>query len=348
MQNKNIGKFIRNKIILVTGGTGSFGHAAVNRLLKFDPKKIIIFSRDEKKQFDMANLHRGDKRLRFVIGDVRDRARVGYEMQGVNLVFHAAALKHVPHCEFFPYEAIMTNAFGAHNVVLEAVRHNVERVVVLSTDKAVYPINVMGMSKAMMERIMIAAARDQKSKTKLCGTRYGNVMYTRGSVIPLFVDLIKRGAPLTVTDGKMTRFMMSLEDSVDLVLYAMVNGGNGEVYVKKAPAATMGDLAQALAGLFNYKKGIMEMGIRPGEKMHETLMSSEEMFRAEDCGPYYTIRAEAPSQDARHYYFKGVRADGLPAEGYTSANTRRLSVAETTDLLLTLPEIKNELVMHRK
>lgn len=341
-------KFIEGKVILVTGGTGSFGNAVTARLLKLNPKKVVIYSRDEKKQFDMANKYKGDTRLRFVIGDVRDRARVSYELKGVDLVFHAAALKQVPHCEFFPYEAIMTNSLGAYNVVSEAVHHNAERVVVLSTDKAVYPINVMGMSKALMERVMIAASRDKKSDTKLCGTRYGNVMYTRGSVIPFFVDLMKQGKPLTVTDKDMTRFMMSLEDSVDLVLYAMANGGEGEVYVKKAPSATLGVLAQALVELFNYKKGIEEIGVRPGEKMHETLISSEELFRAEDCGDYYRINAEAPSQDARQYYFKGNRADGLPEEGYNSANTKRLSVKETKELLLTLPEIKEELKVWKK
>ena len=339
---------ISGKVVLVTGGTGSFGNAVTERLLKEDPKEVVIFSRDEKKQFDMANKYRGEHRVRFVIGDVRDRDRVTNVMKGVDLVFHAAALKQVPQCEFFPYEALMTNAMGAYNVLTAAAHHNIERVVVLSTDKAVYPINVMGITKALMERIMIGVSREKKSDTVLCGTRYGNVMYTRGSVIPFFVGLMKQGKPLTVTNGKMTRFLMSLTDSVDLVLYALQNGKDGEIYVRKAPAATMHDLAQALAEIFNYKKGIVEIGLRPGEKMHESLISSEELFRVEDCGDYYRIAPEVPGMDMTQYYFHGAKHAALPEEGFTSANTKQLSVAEVKKALLALPEIQEELKAFKK
>lgn len=333
---------IENKTILVTGGTGSFGNATIKRLLDFNPKKIIIFSRDEKKQFDMGNKY-NDDRLRFVIGDVRDKDSVFHAMYGVNYVFHAAALKQVPNCEFFPWEAIKTNSLGAHNVIDAAILQGVERVVILSTDKAVYPINVMGMTKALMERIMIAISREKRGKTVLCGTRYGNVMYTRGSVIPYFIDLMKAGKPLTVTDKNMTRFVMSLEQSIDLVLYALANGKDGEIYVRKAPAAAVGDLAQALIEIFNYDKGVEEIGIRPGEKMHETLISSEETFRTEDCGDYYKIAPEVPGMDYRQYYSNGQKNNYLPREGYTSANTKKLSKDETKELLFSLDEIKEEL-----
>jgi len=340
MNNK---EYFENKTILVTGGTGSFGETVVKRLLGFSPKKIIVFSRDEKKQFDMANKFR-DEKIKFVIGDVRDASRLNYIMKGIDLIFHAAALKQVPNCEFFPMEAILTNSIGAYNVVSTAVHHDVERVVILSTDKAVYPINVMGMTKALMERIMIAEAREKRGKTILCGTRYGNVMYTRGSVIPYFIDLMKANKPLTVTNKDMTRFMMSVEESVDLVLYALTDGQNGAVYVKKAPAATIGNLAQALKEIFSYKVDIKEIGIRPGEKQHEVLVSKEESFRTEDKGDYYKINPEVPNMDMKQYYFKGDdHNSALPADGYTSANTQQLNIEETKNLLLSLPEIQAEL-----
>ncbi|MFA5042264.1 MAG: UDP-N-acetylglucosamine 4,6-dehydratase family protein [Candidatus Paceibacterota bacterium] len=336
-----------NKIILVTGGTGSFGNAVVDKLLQYNPKKIIIFSRDEKKQFDMGNKYHDD-RLRFIIGDVRDRDTVFHAMYGVDYVFHAAALKQVPNCEFFPWEAIKTNSFGAYNAINAAIENGVKRLVVLSTDKAVYPINVMGMTKALVERIMIAISREKRGKTILCGTRYGNVMYTRGSVIPYFVGLIKAEKPLTVTNKSMTRFMMSLNQSVDLVLYALVNGKDGEIYVRKSPAATIGDLAEVLVEIFNYDKGIQEIGIRPGEKIHETLISKEETFRTEDCGDYYKIIPEVPGMDYRQYYFKGQKNNTLSHEGYTSANTKRLPKEELKKLLLSLDEIKEELKNFKK
>lgn len=338
----NTKEIIKDKVILITGGTGSFGNAVVDRLLKMSPKKIIIFSRDEKKQFDMGNFY-NDERLRFVTGDVRDKDSVMHAMYGVDYVFHAAAMKQVPNCEFFPMEAIKTNCLGAHNVIDAAIFHKVKRVVVLSTDKAVHPINVMGITKSLMEKIMVAASREKRGETIFCGTRYGNVMYTRGSVIPYFVDLMKKGKPLSVTCKDMTRFMMSLDQSIDLVLYALTQGQDGEVYVRKAPAATVGDMTDALVEIFNYKQGSKEVGIRPGEKIHEILVSEEETFRAEDCGDYYKISPEVPGMDYKKYYFSGQRPTGLLSEGFTSANTKRLSLNETKELLLSLPEVQEEL-----
>ncbi len=346
MNDKEIAKAIKGKVILVTGGTGSFGNAVVENLLPLEPKEIVVFSRDEKKQFDMANKF-ADKRIRFLIGDVRDASRVTYIMQGIDLVFHAAALKQVPNCEFFPMEATLTNVIGAHNVMSAAVHHGVERVVILSTDKAVYPINAMGITKALMERVMIAIAREKRSDAVLCGTRYGNVMYTRGSVIPYFVDLMRQGKPLRVTNKKMTRFMMSLAESVDLVLYALAHGKDGEMYVRKAPAATVGTLAEAMVSLFGYKGGIEEIGVRPGEKAHETLVSTEEAVRAEDMDKYFKIRPEVPGMDMKQYYFEGKGAVST-TEGYTSANTKQLTVKEMEELLLTLPEIREALKEFKK
>jgi len=331
-----------NKTILVTGGTGSFGNAVTDRLLQYNPKRIIIFSRDEKKQFDMGNKY-NDDRLRFILGDVREKDSVNHTMKGVNYVFHAAALKQVPNCEFFPVEAIRTNALGAYNVINSAVENNVERVVVLSTDKAVHPINVMGMTKALMERIMIALSREKRSQTVLCGTRYGNVMYTRGSVIPFFIDQMKAGKPLTITNKDMTRFMMPLDYSVDLVLFALANGEDGDIYIRKSPASTIGDLAESMVDIFKYDKGIKEIGTRPGEKMHEELISQEEVVRTEDKGDYYRIKPEVPGMDYRLYYFKGIKdGHGLSEEGYNSANTKRLSKSELKELLLSLNEVKEE------
>ena len=343
-------KYIKGKNVLITGGTGSFGNAVVEKLLTaFNPRKVIVFSRDEKKQFDMGNKF-NDKRLKFVIGDIRDKERITYAMEGVDLVFHAAALKQVPSCEFFPVEAIKTNSLGAYNVATAAIENNVKKVVMLSTDKAAYPINAMGMTKALMEKIMVAVAREKRGETIFCGTRYGNVMYTRGSVIPFFVDLIKAGKPLKVTDKNMTRFMMSLDESIDLVFHVLSHGKNGEIYVRKAPAATIGDLAKAMISIFSYKKGIEEIGIRPGEKKHETLITREEVPRTEDGGQYFKISPEAPQMDYRAYYFEKVKEkkNSLPEEGYTSASTRRLSVEEIKKLLLSLKEIKKELKSFKK
>lgn len=333
---------IENRTIMVTGGTGSFGNAVVVKMLTMNPRQIVIFSRDEDKQFRMGNKY-NDSRLKFVIGDVRDAKTISRAMKGVDLVFHAAALKQVPNCEFFPVEAMNTNSMGAYNVCNAAIENDVEKVVFLSTDKAVYPINVMGMTKALMERIMIAVAREKRGKTQFCGTRYGNVMYTRASVIPFFVDLMKAGKPLKLTDSGMTRFMMNLNESIDLVFHALAEGKDGEIFVRKAPAATIGDLAQALVSIFSYDKGIEEAGVRPGEKKHETLISREELIRAEDQGDYYKINPEAFLIDYRLYYLQGAKKVSLPDEGYTSANTKRLSVEEIKNLLLSLDEIKEEL-----
>ena len=345
--DQKIKKEINGKVILITGGTGSFGNAVVEKLLKLNPKQILIFSRDEKKQLDMANKHR-DSRIRFLIGDVRDKERVTYIMNGVDLIFHAAALKQVPNCEFFPEEALLTNTLGAANVINSAVHHGVKRVVILSTDKAVYPINAMGMTKALMERIMIAISREKRNGTILCGTRYGNVMYTRGSVLPYFVELIKKGESLPVTDPNMTRFMMSLEDSVNLVLYALTNGKDGELYVKKAPATTIGNLAKAMKDIFGYKGKIEEIGVRPGEKEHETLISAEELVRTKDCGSYFKIEPEVPGMDIKKYYRENRKKQTLFKEGYTSENTRRLTLEETKKLLLSLPEIRAEIKDFKK
>lgn len=343
MEDSQIKSKIEGKTILITGGTGSFGNAVTSRLLTLNPKKIVIFSRDEKKQFDMGNKYNNDK-LKFIIGDVRDKESIHYAMHDIDFVFHAAALKQVPNCEFFPIEAIRTNALGAYNVIHSAIDNNIERVTILSTDKAVNPINVMGMTKALMERIMIASSREKRGKRAiLCGTRYGNVMYTRGSVIPYFIDLMELGKPLKITHGQMTRFLMPLSESVDLVLYTMTNGRDGEIFVRKSPAASVKDLAIAVSELFKYDKGIEEIGIRPGEKTHETLISREELLRTEDCGNYYRIAPESPSIDYRNYYFNGKKLEMVPEEGYTSANTKRLNVKEIKELLLSLDEIQEKL-----
>ena len=344
----DLGQVLKNKTVLITGGTGSFGGEVVGKLLGFSPKKLVIFSRDEKKQFDMNNKF-NDDRLKFIVGDVRDRQSIEHAMHEVDMVFHAAALKQVPNCEFFPIEAIRTNTLGSFNVINAAIDNGVKNLVLLSTDKAVYPVNVMGMSKALAERVMIAASRQGRGSTALSGTRYGNVMYTRGSVIPFFISQMKAKQPLSVTNKGMTRFMMSLNDSVDLVLYALVNGKNGEIYVRKSPAATIGDTAQALVELFKYKKGVIDIGIRPGEKVHETLISPEELRRASDAGDYYRISPELPKIDSREYFFKGEnKKPNIPVEGYTSANTVRLTIKEIKKLLLSLPEIKKELGLLRK
>ncbi|OGY15053.1 MAG: UDP-glucose 4-epimerase [Candidatus Blackburnbacteria bacterium RIFCSPLOWO2_01_FULL_41_27] len=351
-------KDIRGKVILVTGGTGSFGNAVISGLLQFDPKRIIVFSRDEKKQHDMRYLYNSPI-LKFVIGDVRDAESINKVMGGVNYVFHAAALKQVPSCEFFPLEAIKTNILGAHNVIDAAIQHKVERLVVLSTDKAVYPINAMGLTKALMEKVMIANSRkisepnsglseENNGQTTLCGTRYGNVLMTRGSVIPYFIELIKKGEVLTVTDPNMTRFLLPLSESVELVLHAMTNGKNGDIYVKKAPATNMETLVQAVCKIFNYDKGHKVVGIRAGEKIHETLISQEEMARAEDEGDYFRIPSESQGLDYQQYYDKGKRSPLEEVISFTSENTKQLDLEQTTDLLMTLPEIQEELRNFKK
>lgn len=340
-------EYLAEKALLITGGTGSFGNTVINKLLSFNPKKITIFSRDEKKQEDMRNYY-SSQILRFVIGDVRDKESVDQAVRGVDYVFHAAALKQVPTCEFFPLEAVKTNIVGVANVIHAAIKHKVKRLVVLSTDKAVYPINAMGMSKALMEKLMIASSRNildaNGEKTMLCGVRYGNVLYSRGSVLPYFISLIRKNEPLRLTHPDMTRFLLSLSDAVDLVLYALIHGKNGHMYIRKAPACTVKILARAVCEIFDHKKGYIEVGVRAGEKAHETLVSSEELLRAEDLGTYFAIPAESQGLDYNKYLLASKkRAHSEIPRSYTSENTERLSVAETKKLLLTLPEIQKEL-----
>jgi len=331
----------KNKILLITGGTGSFGNAVLKRFVNTDLKEIRIFSRDEKKQDDMRKKYNNPK-IKFYIGDVRDRESVDSVMKGVDYVFHAAALKQVPACEFFPVQAVKTNILGSNNVMESAIVNNVKKVIILSTDKAVYPINAMGMSKAMMELVMVAKAREvADGGTVFCGTRYGNVMASRGSVIPLFVDLIKQGKPLTVTDPNMTRFMMTLDDAVDLVLYAFEHGNQGDRFVQKAPASTVGDLAQALKELYKSDVETKIIGTRHGEKLYESLVNREEMVKAEDMGNYYRIPADHRDLNYNKFFDQGDNKISQVTE-YTSHNTTRLDVEGTKKLLLKLDFIREE------
>ena len=327
---------------MITGGTGSFGNAVLKRFLSTDVREIRIFSRDEKKQEDMR-IRLNHPKLKFYIGDVRSFDSVKQGMKGVDYVFHAAALKQVPSCEFYPLEAIQTNVLGSENVMNAAISCGVSRVVMLSTDKAVYPINAMGISKAMMEKFMVAKARMQSpGETVFCATRYGNVMASRGSVIPLFVSQLKEGAALTVTDPNMTRFLMSLEDSVDLVLYAFENGEQGDLFVQKAPASTIEDLALALKELFERDNEIRTIGTRHGEKLYETLISREEMAKAEDRGGYYRIPADNRDLNYAQFFSEGEEKISH-LEDYTSHNTERLNGAQIKELLTGLDYIKEEL-----
>ena len=333
-----------NKILLITGGTGSFGNAVLNRFLNTDITEIRIFSRDEKKQDDMR--HRlNDQKVKFYIGNVRDKRSVDYSMRGVDFIFHAAALKQVPSCEFFPIEAVDTNVMGTQNVLDSAMEHAVKRMIVLSTDKAVYPINAMGISKAMMEKVMQAKARamDDDSGTVFCGIRYGNVMASRGSVIPLFIEQIKAGIDITITDPNMTRFMMTLEDAIDLVLYAFQHGNNGDIFIQKAPASTIGDLAQALIELYKSTSKIRIIGTRHGEKLYETLVNREEMAKATDMGNYYRVPADNRGLNYASYFTEGEE-NVSSIEDYNSHNTRRLDVNETKELLLKLPIIWRDIL----
>ena len=327
---------------MITGGTGSFGNTVLKRFLSSDVREIRIFSRDEKKQEEMR-ISLNNPKLKFYIGDVRDYDSVYQAMKGVDYVFHAAALKQVPSCEFYPSEAVRTNVLGSENVIRAAIARGVKRVVMLSTDKAVYPINVMGISKAMMEKFMVAKARMQaETETVLCATRYGNVMASRGSVIPLFIDQIKSSNPLTVTDPNMTRFLMSLEDSVDLVIYAFQHGKQGDIFVQKAPASTVEDLAQALKELFVSKVPVRVIGTRHGEKLYESLISREEMAKAIDMGKYYRIPADNRDLNYSHYFSEGEEKISH-LEDYTSHNTQRLNVEEIKELLMKLDYIKEYL-----
>ncbi|MBY3128750.1 polysaccharide biosynthesis protein [Rhizobium laguerreae] len=331
-----------DSVLMITGGTGSFGNAVLNRFLHTDVREIRIFSRDEKKQEDMR-IAMNNPKLKFYIGDVRNSESVQEAMHGVDYVFHAAALKQVPSCEFYPMEAVRTNVLGAENVMNAAVACGVKRVVVLSTDKAVYPVNAMGISKAMMEKLMVAKSRMRREgETVLCATRYGNVMASRGSVIPLFVRQIKENKPLTVTDPSMTRFLMSLEDSVDLVLYAFEHGRQGDIFVQKAPSSTMGDLAEAVKEVFKSDAPIKIIGTRHGEKLYESLLSREEMARAQDMVRYYRIPADDRDLNYNKYFVEGeTKVSAL--EDYTSHNTERLDVEHVRTLLAKLEFIQDEL-----
>lgn len=332
----------KDKVLMITGGTGSFGNTVLKRFLSTQVSEIRIFSRDEKKQEEMR-IALNDRKLKFYIGDVRDHDSVRQAMKGVDYVFHAAALKQVPSCEFYPMEAVRTNVLGTENVMNAATESGVQRVVVLSTDKAVYPINAMGISKAMAEKLMVAKARMQKEgETILCATRYGNVMASRGSVIPLFVSQLLEGKPLTVTDPNMTRFLMSLDDSVDLVLHAYAHARQGDIFVQKAPASTVLELAQALKEVFARQNEIRIIGTRHGEKLYESLISREEMAHAEDMGDYYRIPADNRDMNYAKYFSDGEEVISH-AEDYTSHNTRRLSVEQIRELLLKLDYIKEAL-----
>ena len=332
----------KDKVLMITGGTGSFGNTVLKRFLSTEVREIRIFSRDEKKQEDMR-IALNNSKLKFYIGDIRDYDSVYQSMRGVDYVFHAAALKQVPSCEFYPMEAVRTNVIGTENVLNAATVNGVKRVVVLSTDKAVYPINAMGISKAMGEKLMVAKSRmQQEGETVFCATRYGNVMASRGSVIPLFVSQLKEGKPLTVTDPNMTRFLMSLEDSVDLVLYAYEHGKQGDIFVQKAPASTVADLAQALKELFSKRNEIRIIGTRHGEKLYESLISREEMAHAKDMGGYYRIPADNRDLNYAKFFSEGEEKISH-LDDYTSHNTNRLSVEQIKTLLLKLDYIREEL-----
>ncbi len=331
-----------NKTLLITGGTGSFGNAVLKRFLNSDIREIRIFSRDEKKQDDMRHQIQNPK-VKFYIGDVRDKRSVDGAMTGVDYVFHAAALKQVPSCEFFPIQAVRTNVLGTENVLDSAIERGVKNVVVLSTDKAAYPINAMGISKAMMEKVAIAKGRQLgvEGKTTICCTRYGNVMASRGSVIPLWVEQIKAGNPITITDPKMTRYMMTLDDAVDLVLYAFEHGHNGDLFVQKAPAATLTVLADALKELYHADNEVKIIGTRHGEKLYETLVTREEMFKSEDMGNYFRIPADSRDLNYDKYFIEGEE-DISKVEDYHSHNTKQLDVEGMKELLLKLDMIKED------
>lgn len=332
----------KEKTLLITGGTGSFGNAVLRRFLDSDIKEVRIFSRDEKKQDDMRHALQNPK-VKFYIGDVRDKRSVDAAMAGVDYVFHAAALKQVPSCEFFPAQAVRTNVFGTENVIDSAIQYGVKNVVVLSTDKAAYPINAMGISKAMMEKVAIAKGRalGKDAATIICCTRYGNVMASRGSVIPLWVDQIKEGKVITVTDPNMTRFMMTLDDAVDLVIYAWQHGENGDLFVQKAPAATLEVLAESLKGLYNANTEVKVIGTRHGEKLYETLVTREEMAKSEDMGDYYRIPCDTRDLNYDKYFVEGDEKV-TAIEDYHSHNTQRLSIESMTTLLLKLDMIQKD------
>lgn len=330
------------KVLLITGGTGSFGSAVLDRFLNTDIGEIRIFSRDEKKQYDMRKKY-NDSKIKFYIGDVRDLRSIKNAIHNVDFIFHAAALKQVPSCEFFPMEAVKTNIIGTDNVLTAAIEAGVKKVICLSTDKAAYPVNAMGISKAMMEKVFIAKSKTtDPKKTLICGTRYGNVMCSRGSVIPLFIEQIKSGKPITVTNPDMTRYMMSLDEAVDLVEFAFKNAEAGDIMVQKAPAATIGDLAQALKEIFRADNQIKIIGIRHGEKMYETLLTKEEHAVSEDLGKFFRVPDDKRDLNYDKYFIQGSNKI-IEASGYTSQNTRRLNLDELKQLLLSIDYVKNEL-----
>lgn len=335
----------KDKVLLITGGTGSFGNTVLKRFLDTDIKEIRIFSRDEKKQDDMRNTLKNDK-VKYYIGDIRDYNSISYAMKGVDYVFHAAALKQVPSCEFYPMEAVRTNITGSENVFNSALANGVKKVILLSTDKAVYPVNAMGMSKAMAEKIMISKSRvADEGETVFCATRYGNVMASRGSVIPLFVDQLKAGNALTLTDPNMTRFLMSLEESVDLVLHAFEHGKQGDIFVQKAPASTVEQIAVAIKELFKSDIDFKVIGTRHGEKKYETLLSKEEMVKAEDMGKYYRVPADTRDLNYAKYFTEGNEEIQYLDE-YNSDNTHRVTIEELKEMFLSLPYVRKELASY--
>ena len=334
---------LTDKTIMITGGTGSFGKAVLHRLLAEDEvARIVVYSRDEKKQHDMR-LAFNNPKIQFEIGDVRDERRIMRAMRGVDMIFHAAAMKQVPSCEFFPMEAVQTNIIGTNNVIDAALYHSVEKLVVLSTDKAAYPVNAMGCSKMMMEKLMIARAQAQKplDPTVMCGVRYGNVLHSRGSVVPLFIEQIQRGLPLTLTNSGMTRFLMPLHEAIDLVLHALKYGSNGDLFIRKAPASTIGDLAQACLNIFGASNPLSIIGIRAGEKMHETLATAEELARAVDQGDYWCIPCDTGQKFDKYYVEGSPELDSI--RPFDSENAKRLTISEVEELLRSLPEISHAL-----
>ena len=332
----------KNKTLLITGGTGSFGNAVLEGFLNTDIGNIRIFSRDEKKQDDMRKLYKNDK-IKFFIGDVRDLNSIKNAMHGVDYVFHAAALKQVPSCEFFPLEAVKTNILGTENVLTAAIEAGVKKIICLSTDKAAYPINAMGISKAMMEKVIVAKSRTvSQDKTMICCTRYGNVMASRGSVIPLFIEQIKSGTPLTVTNPEMTRYLMNLNEAVNLVIHAFGHANSGDIMVQKSPASTIGDLAQAVKEIFEVDEEVKIIGTRHGEKLYETLLTKEEFLHAEDMGNYYRVPADKRDLNYDKYFIEGNEKLST-SEEYNSHNTHRLSLNEVKDILLNLDYVRSEL-----
>tara|TARA_B100000035_G_scaffold315305_1_gene335081 strand:- start:11624 stop:12667 length:1044 start_codon:yes stop_codon:yes gene_type:complete len=335
-----------NKVLLITGGTGSFGNAVLKRFLKSKIKEVRIFSRDEKKQDDMRKFYNNSK-IKFYVGDVRDFSSLEEAMRGVDYIFHAAALKQVPSCEFYPMQAVQTNIIGTHNVISSAIKSNVKKVICLSTDKAVYPINTMGISKAMMEKVMVASSRNiSNNKTVICGTRYGNVMASRGSVIPLMFNQALSGSPITITDPRMTRFMMSLDDAVDLVIYAFVNGKNGDIFVQKSPATTIETLSKSILEILNMSDHpIKEIGIRHGEKLHEVLLSSEEMAHAHDMGNYFRVSPDVRDLNYNIYIDKGNKKNkkNKNSLNFNSSNTQQLDSKELLNLLCKLEYVQDVL-----